>query len=259
MVAFASLSFLPAVVLSLSLSTLALAGAHDAPRRRHAGTNFLAQNHTLAKRFDNARFSYYEAGTGACGATNSDSDFIVALNSAQYGSGEHCFASITISYNGKSTQAQITDECPGCPYGGLDLTPGLFSYFASEDAGIIYGEWDFSDGASPSPSPTPTPTPTPAWTPPAIVITTPTSTWSPPPTTSSTKEQKTSSSTTSSTPPPPSSSSTSSQPPSSSSSASSSAASSSSSAAAATPTGNLYQLGSAVIRLASLAAAAEQH
>jgi hypothetical protein len=76
MVAFAKLSLLKAVLVSLSLSNAVVASSHDAPRRRHAGTNFLQQNHTLSKRYDNARFSYYEAGKGACGATNSDSDYV---------------------------------------------------------------------------------------------------------------------------------------------------------------------------------------
>lgn len=65
------------------------------------------------------------------------------------------------------------NQCPGCPPDGLDLTPGLFSYFASEDAGVIYGSWNFGgdapapkpspkpDPPAPKPSPTPTPTPTP--------------------------------------------------------------------------------------------------
>ncbi|EKM55664.1 uncharacterized protein PHACADRAFT_256446 [Phanerochaete carnosa HHB-10118-sp] len=271
MVAFASLSFLSALVLSLSLFTAAAVGSHETPRRRHPGTNFLGQNHTLSKRFDDARFSYYEAGQGACGATNSDSDSIVALNSAQFAGGSNCFQMITISYNGKSTQAQITDECPGCPYGGLDLTPGLFSFFASEDAGIIYGTWNFGSGAAPSPSPsptpaptpTPTPTPTSVWTPPVIVVTTSSSTSSPPPpppTTSSSTEAQKSSSATSSTPTPSTSStsSASSAPPSSSSSAASSMASSTSSAVAAAPSGNINQLNSVILRLAALAAAAEQ-
>ncbi|KIP09285.1 hypothetical protein PHLGIDRAFT_18677 [Phlebiopsis gigantea 11061_1 CR5-6] len=191
MLALANFTFLSTLVLSLSLSSFVLADSHESSRRRHAGTNFLSTNHALSKRFDNARFSYYETGEGACGAFNKDSDFIVALNSAQYDGGSHCFATITITANGKTTQAQITDECPGCPYGGLDLSPGLFSYFASEDAGIIYGSWDFGSGSKPSPTPTPTPTstwspppppPTSTWSPPPL----PTSTWSPPPTTSST-------------------------------------------------------------------------
>lgn len=44
----------------------------------------------------------------------------------------------------------------GCPYGGLDFTPGLFTSFAgSLDAGYLWGDWDFADG-SPKPSPTTT-------------------------------------------------------------------------------------------------------
>lgn len=32
----------------------------------------------LAKRFDGARFSFYDAGLGACGEVNSNSDFVSA-------------------------------------------------------------------------------------------------------------------------------------------------------------------------------------
>ncbi|KAI0689120.1 RlpA-like double-psi beta-barrel-protein domain-containing protein-containing protein [Cytidiella melzeri] len=170
--------------------------------------------------------TFYETGLGACGKTNSDSDFIVALNSPQYGSGGHCFDTITISYGGKSTQAQIVDECPGCPEGGLDLSPGLFSFFASEDAGVIYGSWNFG-GAAQKPSPTPTPTPTPKPSP------TPKTTSTPPPPSTSEKKTTTSSSAT-----PSSSSSSSSASSSSSSSSASSAAvvsSFASSSASATP------------------------
>jgi len=80
---------------------------------------------------------------------------------------------ITISYGGKSTEATILDECPGCPYGGLDLSQGLFEFFAPTSAGVIYGEWSFSggggggdDNSAPAthkkpdpPAPTPTPDP----------------------------------------------------------------------------------------------------
>ncbi|EIM90924.1 uncharacterized protein STEHIDRAFT_49221 [Stereum hirsutum FP-91666 SS1] len=62
----------------------------------------------------------------------------------QYGSGGYCGDSITISYQGKSTSATIVDECPGCPYGGLDLSPSLFSYFADESVGVIYADWSFN-------------------------------------------------------------------------------------------------------------------
>ncbi|KAH9007264.1 RlpA-like double-psi beta-barrel-protein domain-containing protein-containing protein, partial [Lactarius hatsudake] len=96
--------------------------------------------------------TYFVDGTGACGHFNRPSDFIVALNSAQYDAGNYCGMTITMTYGGKSTQAVIMDRasipssalgCPGCPYGGLDLSQGLFSFFASTDLGTIFGEWVF--------------------------------------------------------------------------------------------------------------------
>ncbi|KAJ7110188.1 RlpA-like double-psi beta-barrel-protein domain-containing protein-containing protein [Mycena epipterygia] len=77
--------------------------------------------------------------SGACGGTNSDSDFVVALNVPQWNNGANCYKEITITYNGKTTNAQIVDECEHCPYEGLDFSPSLFSFFESTDVGIIHG------------------------------------------------------------------------------------------------------------------------
>ena len=76
---FSSLSLLPTVVLSLSLCSAVFADPHQA--RHHHALNRLpaVQNVTFTKRTDNARFSYYSAGLGACGQTNSDSDFVCKL------------------------------------------------------------------------------------------------------------------------------------------------------------------------------------
>ncbi|KAM0755053.1 hypothetical protein T439DRAFT_273777, partial [Meredithblackwellia eburnea MCA 4105] len=91
------------------------------------------------------RASYFDVGLGACGIRNSNSDFIVAMNEAQYGDmgavSSWCFQTITISYGGKSHTAEVTDACPGCPYGGLDMSPALFNYFANPDVGIFYMTW----------------------------------------------------------------------------------------------------------------------
>lgn len=62
--------------LVLSLGTLAAAGNHESFKRHHVGPARLDQNHTLSKRFDNARFSFYETGMGACGKYNNDGDFV---------------------------------------------------------------------------------------------------------------------------------------------------------------------------------------
>lgn len=146
--------------------------------------------HGLEKRGNDARFTFYDVGLGACGKTNVPSDFIVALNTPQYGGGSpgpQCFKMITISYGGKQTQAQIMDQCPGCPYRGLDFSRGLFDFFASESEGVIYGDWWFSDGGDngggddkPSSSSSKWTPPSSTWQPPKTSSSkwTPTSTWS---------------------------------------------------------------------------------
>ncbi|KAF9017789.1 hypothetical protein BDZ89DRAFT_1074540 [Hymenopellis radicata] len=136
----------------LALAASAIAASHGHKRHHAHGVAKRARgdvSHTLAKRFDGARWSYYDVGNGACGSNNVASDFIVALNTPQYGDGSpgpNCFKTITMTYNGKTTQATIMDHCPGCPDTGLDLSRGLFDFFASEDTGIIYGTWYFNDG-----------------------------------------------------------------------------------------------------------------
>ncbi|KAL5494558.1 hypothetical protein ACEPAI_19 [Sanghuangporus weigelae] len=101
--------------------------------------------------FNDARFTYYDITTGvtACGWTfsNNAEELIVALNSQQFVSGfpgPSCGHRIRIDANGKSVDAVIVDECPDCPYAGLDLTEGLFSQFADlDDANVITGSWDY--------------------------------------------------------------------------------------------------------------------
>ncbi|KIL00138.1 hypothetical protein PAXRUDRAFT_822013 [Paxillus rubicundulus Ve08.2h10] len=187
---FANLSLALSVVLSFCSGSLGhVAHAHQARRHHLKRQDDLAVrdpgNINLFKRFDNARFTYYADGLGACGATNQPGDFIVALNSAQYNGGQYCFQTITITANGKTAQAQIMDECPGCPYGGLDFSEGLFQYFSDISAGVLYGTWNFGSG-SPPPPPPPPPAPT-TWQPPPPPTTTwqppppPTTTWQPPP------------------------------------------------------------------------------
>ena len=120
------------------------------------------------------------------------------------GSSPFCGKSITISYGGKSTGAvivdkvsflshsiyqllvlSITSQCPGCPPGGLDLTQGLFQFFASLGTGVIYGEWSVGGGApakAPPASSPPPPSPTTHYDPPTTYQQ---STSSPPPPTTS--------------------------------------------------------------------------
>jgi hypothetical protein len=184
---------LPATVLASSHGHL-LNRNHNDLAKRHQSANESA----LERRGPNSRWSFYNVETGnagSCGAFHVNSDYTVAMNAAQMNSG-WCNKQIKMTYNGKTTTVPITDTCPGCPYGGLDLTEGLFQFFAPSSVGIIYGDWEFVD-ASPAPTPTPTPTPPPPpkttskWIPPISI-----SIWTPP-TTTSHKPTPTSTSTTS--------------------------------------------------------------
>jgi hypothetical protein len=89
--------------------------------------------------------TWYDVGMGACGWTNKPSDFVVAVNKAQYDAGGHCGQRIEIRANGKTAIAQVVDECMGCTHNGLDLSKGLFAHFAPTDDGVFDASWTFVD------------------------------------------------------------------------------------------------------------------
>jgi len=90
--------------------------------------------------------TWFEVGVGACGGTNTDSEWVVALNQDQYTSGSWCWYTIVIenTNTGKTATAAIVDECPGCGYGSLDMSPSLFTYLSddgSTDEGVFPIAW----------------------------------------------------------------------------------------------------------------------
>jgi hypothetical protein len=104
------------------------------------------QQEDLTKRGDSARFTWFVTGLGACGGVNTDSDFIVAINQPQWDGGSHCYETVTLTFNGKSAQAQIVDECMECPPNALDLSIGLFRFLAGPSVDQVTGEWSFGSG-----------------------------------------------------------------------------------------------------------------
>ncbi|KDN44367.1 hypothetical protein K437DRAFT_224974 [Tilletiaria anomala UBC 951] len=90
------------------------------------------------------RATNYAPGLGACGGYNTPSEYVVALNSAQFGQ-EWCGKQISIWANGQSATAQVVDECPGCPDEALDMSPALFSQFAPISQGLFQMNWQVVD------------------------------------------------------------------------------------------------------------------
>ncbi|KAB5590736.1 hypothetical protein CTheo_5827 [Ceratobasidium theobromae] len=208
-----------------AFGTLAITASLAAVVIADHGHNLLGRSHhhhidhaALHKRAYTGQATYYAVGLGACGQYSQPSDFIVALNSAQYGGGypgPHCFQSVRICKTGTDNcqNAVIMDECPTCAYGSLDMSEGLFKAFSSLDAGVFPISWTFagesSDDNPPKPTttkenkptttwkPEPTPEPTTTWEPPTTTSSKKKTTTSPPPETTSSEEPTTTSSTSS--------------------------------------------------------------
>ncbi|KNE66234.1 hypothetical protein AMAG_10473 [Allomyces macrogynus ATCC 38327] len=92
----------------------------------------------LAKREDGDA-TFYDAGLGACGATNSDADPIVALAAGLFGSkpgsSPFCGKCLSVTAGGKTLVLKVTDKCPGCKGGSLDMTKTFFEKFFPLDKG----------------------------------------------------------------------------------------------------------------------------
>ncbi|KAL1836444.1 hypothetical protein VTJ49DRAFT_5144 [Mycothermus thermophilus] len=102
--------------------------------------------------YRNSKFTWFHPGLGACGMYNGDGDLIAALSYADFdphtpngnpNRNTQCGRRARISYQGRITDVTIVDRCPGCPPGGLDLSPAAFQRLADLGAGIIYGEWQW--------------------------------------------------------------------------------------------------------------------
>lgn len=102
-----------------------------------------------------ATYFYQNGNAGACGNYNSDSAYIVAIDSAWWpnyesGGSDLCGTSLTITNtnNGKSAVATVADVCPTCASAGsLDMSTGLFSDLAGsnwESMGTFPISWSFN-------------------------------------------------------------------------------------------------------------------
>ncbi|KAF4616954.1 hypothetical protein D9613_008543 [Agrocybe pediades] len=88
--------------------------------------------------------TWFNTGLGSCGINNVDTDFVVALNSAQAAGNAHCGQRVQVQYQGATVFATVVDTCPGCGVNGIDLTPAAFQMLAPLTVGRIQVTWDFA-------------------------------------------------------------------------------------------------------------------
>lgn len=95
--------------------------------------------------------TYYDVGLGSCGQTDSNSQFVAALNAPQMKNGDNpnnnpqCGKKIKVTNpaNGKSVTVKLVDTCPPCASGDVDLSPSAFAAIADMDLGRIPIKWDW--------------------------------------------------------------------------------------------------------------------
>ncbi|KAK3313221.1 RlpA-like double-psi beta-barrel-protein domain-containing protein-containing protein [Apodospora peruviana] len=128
----------------LSLLSLGSAAPAAAPEENTSSA--------LTARAISGEFTWYHTGLGACGWTNSESEFVVALGHDRFdpetpngnpNRNRLCGRRVRANYNGRTIEATVVDRCAHCQAGDLDLSPAAFRVFASQDAGRIRGTWDF--------------------------------------------------------------------------------------------------------------------
>ncbi|KAG2212766.1 hypothetical protein INT46_010726 [Mucor plumbeus] len=82
---------------------------------------------------------------GSCGPIENDHSRICAMNIKQYGQASKkspwCFLQLRVKSGGRSTICTVTDCCPGCAEGSLDMTPQVFNDLAHPSVGVIPIEW----------------------------------------------------------------------------------------------------------------------
>ncbi|MEV0241587.1 RlpA-like double-psi beta-barrel domain-containing protein [Streptomyces sp. NPDC050674] len=86
--------------------------------------------------------TYYDVGLGACGSIHKNTDFVAALNMAQY-SGDLCGRTLRVTGPDGQVDVTVVDSCPGCGHGDLDLSPAAFQKIAPLSAGRVAVRWTF--------------------------------------------------------------------------------------------------------------------
>lgn len=94
----------------------------------------------------------------SCGIDGVDlkTEYYIALNKDEYipsqvksdnpNTATVCNKCVKVVYKNKWVVGRIIDKCPGCPKGGLDVSPTLFEKLEPNlDTGVIYVDWEYTD------------------------------------------------------------------------------------------------------------------
>ncbi|MEW1718569.1 RlpA-like double-psi beta-barrel domain-containing protein [Streptomyces sp. NPDC093109] len=93
--------------------------------------------------------TWYNTGLGACGWYNNDSELVVAISPALYGTYPNpnnspaCGRRMAVSGPWGSVTVTVVDRCAGCATNDIDLSPTAFSRIGDLNAGRINVNWNW--------------------------------------------------------------------------------------------------------------------
>ncbi len=89
-----------------------------------------------------ATFYTFADGTGNCGFDATPADLMIgAMNEVDYDNSNICGSCVSLTGPNGQINIRIVDRCPGCPLGGIDLSPYAFSFIADTSRGRVPITW----------------------------------------------------------------------------------------------------------------------
>ena len=86
--------------------------------------------------------TFYDAdGTGNCSFEAASDRMVVAINGPDYENGKWCGACLAVAGPSGEVVVRVTDQCPGCKQGDLDLSREAFEKIAPLSAGRVDITW----------------------------------------------------------------------------------------------------------------------
>ncbi|KAI8067665.1 uncharacterized protein B0P05DRAFT_552468 [Gilbertella persicaria] len=117
--------------------------------RRLLGAHRLLKGDKKIKTFTGLG-THYDVGSGSCGEFDTNSDLVVAVNKAQMQNGPnpnknpHCYQMVSIRGDMGNVVAKVTDTCPACGEGSLDMSPSVYEIVCGTLAsGVCHITWNF--------------------------------------------------------------------------------------------------------------------
>ncbi len=134
---------LAAIGLTLLLGPAALQAAPGGPHRLWMPAVTVSRpTPTPTPTYQGVATYYYATGEGACSFSASPADvLVVAMNGAQYGDAALCGAYLHVTGPRGAVMVRVTDLCPGCEYGDLDLSAEAFARIADPALGRVPVTW----------------------------------------------------------------------------------------------------------------------